>query len=483
MNHFVPSREPDEGLGALLLFRLIDECVPDFFAPDRPILVTRAPGRLDVMGGIADYSGSLVLQLPLAEAACVAVQARGDDMLRVFSPCRDGSRSQVISWRLEDLGLTQEPLPYETARALFCAEPRDRWVAYVLGCLLVLGREKGVKFPHGVTLLLRSDVPEGKGVSSSAAIEVASMRALAALYGLPLEGRELALLCQRVENEVAGAPCGVMDQMTAACGRANELMALRCQPCELEGTVALPPELEIVGIDSGVRHAVAGSDYGAVRTGAFMGARILADLRGLSARRDGDRWRIDDPQWRGYLANCAVGEFRERWAMQLPEAMTGGEFVARYGGHADPMTRVEAARRYAIRQPTAHPIEENARVERFRQLLGAAGGAAVWRELGDLMFASHASYSACGLGNDVTDFLVDEVRQRRERGVPVFGGKITGGGSGGTVAVLGERTKVWHEALRIKKALLQRTGHSAEIFRWSSPGAMAFEPIVLTPRG
>ncbi|MBK8095842.1 MAG: GHMP kinase [Planctomycetes bacterium] len=466
MNHFVPSREPDEGLGALLLFRLIDECVPDFFAPDRPILVTRAPGRLDVMGGIADYSGSLVLQLPLAEAACVAVQARGDDMLRVFSPCRDGSRSQVIGWRLEDLGLTQEPLPYETARALFAAEPRDRWVAYVLGCLLVLGREKGVKFPHGVTLLLRSDVPEAKGISSSAAIEVASMRALATLYGVPLDGRELAMLCQKVENEVAGAPCGVMDQMTAACGRANELLALRCQPAEVEGFVPLPATLEVVGIDSGVRHAVSGSDYGAVRTGAFMGRRILAELGSALP----------------WLADHDAAEFRSRWADRLPEAMAGADFLARHGGHGDAATRIDAARTYAVRQPTAHPIEENARVRRFRELLTAAPEPALLRELGDLMFASHASYSACGLGNDVTDFLVDEVRQRRERGAAVYGAKITGGGSGGTVAVLGERTKVWHEALRIKKALLQRTGHSAEIFRWSSPGAMAFEPIVLTPR-
>ena len=467
MNHFVPSREPDEGLGALLLFRLIDECVPDFFAPDRPILVTRAPGRLDVMGGIADSSGSLVLQLPLAEAACVAVQARGDDMLRVFSPCRDGSRSQVISWRLEDLGLTQEPLPYETARALFGAEPRDRWVAYVLGCLLVLGREKGVKFPHGVTLLLRSDVPEAKGVSSSAAIEVASMRALAALYGVPLAGRELALLCQKVENQIAGAPCGVMDQMTAACGRANELLALRCQPAEVEGFVPLPATLEVIGIDSGVRHAVSGSDYGAVRTGAFMGRRILADLGSALP----------------WLSDHDVAEFRSRWAERLPEAMTGADFLARHGGHGDAATRVDAARTYAVRQPTAHPIEENARVRRFRDLLTVVPEPSVLRELGDLMFLSHASYSACGLGNEVTDFLVDEVRQRRERGAAVHGAKITGGGSGGTVAVLGERTKVWHEALRIKKALLQRTGHSAEIFRWSSPGAMAFEPIVLTPRG
>jgi L-arabinokinase len=482
VKHFLPSSEPEEGAGVLFLFELIDGAVPDFFAPDREVVIARAPGRLDVMGGIADYSGSLVLQLPLAEAACVAVQAREDDAVHAWSPCRDGSRSQLVSMRLEDLGLTTEPISYAQARALFAAEPRDRWAAYVLGGVLALARERGLRPRHGFALLLRSDVPEGKGVSSSAAIEVGSMRALAELYGLPLDGRELALLCQTVENEIAGAPCGVMDQMTAACGEQDELLALRCQPCEQEGSIAVPEGIEFVGIDSGVRHAVSGSDYAAVRAGAFAGARILADLRGLPVRRAGDLVIADDPQWRGWLANCDVDEFRARWAPLLPESIEGAEFLARYGGHADPHTRIEPARRYAVRVPTAHPVEENARVRRFAALLQRPLEASVLAELGDLMFASHESYSRCGLGHPAADFLVEQVRARRARGTGVFGAKITGGGSGGTVVVLGERGKVWHEVLRIKKALLDRTGHSAEIFRWSSPGAMSFGTLRLAPR-
>lgn len=482
MKHFVPSAEPEEGAGVLYLFELIDRAVPDYFAPDREITVARAPGRLDVMGGIADYSGSLVLQLPLAEAACCAVQARDDDEIHAWSPCRDHSRSQIVSMRLEDLGLTTTPIPYAQARALFAAEPRDRWSAYVLGCLLVLGHERGLRPKHGFALLLRSDVPEGKGVSSSAAIEVATMQALCGLYGISLSGRELALLCQKVENEVAGAPCGVMDQMTAACGQKNELLALRCQPCELEGTIAVPEPIEFVGIDSGVRHAVSGSDYGSVRAGTFAGARILAELRGLALRREGDLVVAEDTAWRGYLANCDVGEWRQRWATQLPESIAGADFLARYGGHGDPHTRIEPHRDYAVRVPTSHPIEENARVRRFAALLQQPMDQSVLGELGDLMFASHGSYSAVGLGNSVTDLIVDQVRMRRARNTGVYGAKISGGGSGGTVVVLGERTKAWHEALRIKKELLAQTGHSAEIFRWSSPGAEAFGTLRLTPR-
>jgi L-arabinokinase len=130
--------------------------------------------------------------------------------------------------------------------------------------------------------------------SSSAALEVAALHAMAVAFGVSLEPRELALLCQKVENQVVGAPCGVMDQMTAACGRSHELLALLCQPAELQGTVAVPDDVRIWGIDSHVRHAVSGSDYGRVRVGAFMGARILEDR--LGARPPAATWRTGRPR-------------------------------------------------------------------------------------------------------------------------------------------------------------------------------------------
>jgi len=369
-------------------------------------------------------------------------------------------------------GLPSAPIDYSEARAFFGADPRDRWAGYLLGCLLVLARERGLQPATGVDILLHSDVPEGKGVSSSAAIEVATMRALAATFGLDLSGRDLALLCQLVENEVIGAPCGVMDQMTAACGEAEELLALRCQPCELEGSFAVPPSLEFVGIDSGVRHAIAGSDYGSVRTGTFVGARILTDLRGSPLPGAGAH---------GYLANQDLAEFQSRYADRLPETIGGAEFLAQYGGHADMLSPVDPGRTYAVRAPTRHPIEENARAERFAALLREPVTETSSRALGELMFAAHAGYTACGLGNPTTDFLVEQTRARQAAGAPLFGAKVTGGGSGGTVVVLGERGKVWYEALRIKKALLQHTGHSAHIFRWSSPGAMSFGTVDMEP--
>ncbi len=484
MNHFTPSALPDEGSGCLYLFQLIDRAVPDYFAPDRPVVVARAPGRLDVLGGFADYSGSLVLQLPLAEAACVAVQERDDELLCVWSPTREDTRSQVVKWSLRDLGTRDQHTDLKVASMLLRADPRDRWTTYVLGCLLILCEAKGVRPEHGFSLLLRSDVPEGVGVASSAAIEVATMRALAAFYGIELLGRELALLCQRVENEIAGAPCGVMDQMTAACGKQDQLLALRCQPCELEGSVALPADIEVIGIDSGVRHANTESSYGDVRAAAAMGQRMLLDLRSVRVRVDaGLRWGADDP-WKGYLANCDAGEFRSRWEEQLPTSLLGAEFLQRFGGHGDVHAKVDAARHYPVRAATRHPVEENGRAARFRELLLQPEplGAREHAVLGDLMLASHSSYAACGLGHATTDFLIEQVRSRRERGAAVYGARVTGGGAGGTIAMIGKRVAVWHESLRIKKALLEATGHSATIFRYSSAGAMPFGVIRLDPK-
>ena len=116
-----------------------------------------------------------------------------------------------------------EPLAYPEARARLTGDPRRAWAAYIAGALVVLQREHGYRLRHGARVLVRSDVPIGKGVSSSAALDVAAFEALAALAGGDLfrTEREVALAAQKVENLVVGAPCGVMDQMTAACGRSR----------------------------------------------------------------------------------------------------------------------------------------------------------------------------------------------------------------------------------------------------------------------
>ena len=450
-----------------------------FFEAGSPITLARAPGRLDLMGGIADYSGALVLQLPLGVATLVAVQTVAEPLLRFYSTeAAAADDSATVEIPLAALFPASGPLSYEEARALLTSDPARSWAAYVAGVLVVLRQELGVQFERGLRVFIHSEVPAGKGVSSSAAIEVATMQAVCGATGHDLDGRTLAILCQKVENRVVGAPCGIMDQMASACGKEGQLMALLCQPAELQPTVALPADLAVWGVDSGIRHAVGGADYGSVRAAAFMGYRIIADQVGLHADNTGsNRIAIDDPRWHGYLANVGPELWERELSAIVPEQLSGADFLASYGGSTDDVTIIDPARTYAVRRASAHPIYEHSRVQRFRELLLGVQNDAVRQELGALMVASHRSYSACGLGTAGTDRLVELVLTAGPQS-GLFGAKITGGGSGGTVAILGTHD-CGDDVRRIAAQYAEETGRTAQVFEGSSPGAAAFGTLEL----
>jgi galactokinase len=447
----------------------------DFFSANPDLIISRAPGRLDVMGGIADYSGSLVLQLPIADATHVALQVQESNRVCILSLGETSDRRFIELDLSEFLSSTGEPIEYSEARQRF-STASDHWAAYAAGNVLVLMRERSVGFTHGANILIQSSVPEGKGVSSSAAIEVAVMQALNVAFDLRIAPQELALLCQKTENLIAGAPCGIMDQMSSVCGEADQLLQLLCQPANLKGTLALPDELEVWGIDSGVRHSVGGSDYGTVRTAAFMGYRIIAAVAGLRVVSNEQRGRvhIDDPKWGGYLANIEPEEFERNYSSALPQEMRGDEFLDRYSGITDHVTSVNSEVMYAIRVATKHPIYEHARVRQFGTILKRWGGVEDGPRLGELMFQSHLSYTDCGLGSQATDAIVKLVRDLSDDGL--FGARITGGGSGGTVAVLGRRgSQSAIEKLRHRFQI--ETGHLPLVISGSSAGASIFDHL------
>lgn len=443
-----------------------------FLDPGRDVVIARAPGRLDVMGGIADYSGSLVLEMPLDRATCAIAQAQAAPRIDVVS-VREGVPFTFGVALAEVFGRAAGQPAARAAGDLaqwFIERPADRWAAYVVGGVFRCLTLNGITAPpHGLRLAITSDVPEGKGVSSSAALEVAAVAAAAVAYGARPGAADIAAACQWAENHVALAPCGIMDQMTAALGRRDRLLRLLCQPALVEGHVAIPAGYRFYGIDSGIRHAVTGADYGTVRTAAFMGYRMIAEMAGLPAESDGPRVRVTDDRWHGYLANLTSREMEERYLATLPERMRGDEFLARYGGITDVVTRVTPERDYPVRSATAHPVYEHDRVRRFAALLeGGLDRPSVAEEMGALMYASHASYGACGLASDGTDLLVDLARRAGpERGV--FGAKITGGGSGGTVAVFG--TDSARPVVReIAREYERETGRAAFVFEGSGPG-------------
>jgi len=432
------------------------------------------------MGGIADYSGSLVLELPIAEAAFVALQRDASRKIRIVTT-NDRAREAAFEMSLDDFERDGAPVGYDEARKLFPADSLANWAAYVAGTFLVLMRERGVRFTEGARILLASNVAEGKGVSSSAAIEVAAMSALTAAFDIQLTPRDLALLCQKVENAVVGAPCGVMDQMTSVCGVEGQLLALLCQPAELQKMIALPDDLVVWGVESGERHSVRGEDYGSVRTGAFMGYRIIADVAGLRVEAADGVLYVEDEIWHGYLANVTPLEFDDSYARHIPERIAGGEFLARYGGTTDEVMRVDPERTYAVRNPTWHAVYEHSRVRAFAEVLREPAGERRNEQLGQMMYDSHASYSACGLGSAGTDLLVNLVRESGPRS-GLYGAKITGGGSGGTVAILGARNA--ETAVRgIAASYEQAMGYRPYIFAGSSPGSAAFGHLRISRDG
>ena len=419
--------------------------IPTFFPKNQSASVPRpgaeasAPGRLDVMGGIADYSGSLVLQMPLREATTVRAVFSVNPELRVTS----ADVGETFTLHLTDFQVDS----YENLRKTILAHPGGDWAGYVVGCLAVLVREKALPL-RGIEFWVKSEVPLGKGVSSSAALEVATLRALCQLYGIELPGTELPRLAQRAENLVVGSPCGLMDQLASCFGKRHHLLPILCQPDALRPPLPLPDGLRFVGLDSGIRHAVSGASYGQVRAAAFMGFTLMARLEGVlpdalaTARRTGD-W--SGLPYGGFLCNISPSLFEERYAPYLPERLTGAAFRYQFGDTIDPVAPVSDDATYAVRACTRHPVYENFRVNAFAAALESLdltrlpADAAYRRRtlglLGELMHQAHASYSACGLGNAHPDDLVRLVR-RAGPAAEVYGAKITGGGSGGTVCVL-----------------------------------------------
>jgi L-arabinokinase len=341
---------------------------------------------------VADYSGARVLEV--ATHLTTTVTAEADDAL-VVGPAR---------LTTDDVA-TVAALPYPELRDALASFPK--WTHYVLGVALVLVRH-GVIDPPRARLSVESDLPISVGVSSSAALEVATARALDGDHVEPLR---LAALCQEAENRVVGAPCGIMDQVVVALGRTGAVLPILCRPAAVDPLVEMPDDVEVVGVPTGAEHDVSGTPYRRARAAAFMGKRIVEE----AASRTCD--------WVSELPRDAVAA--------LPESLTGAEFLDRWTATDDPLTTVEPAETYPVRDATTFGVEEHARS-------GALLDAIARHELdaiGPIMAGSHAGYDAMGLGHPAATAVVDGMRTHPG----VLGARSSGGGSGGTVVVLCDR--------------------------------------------
>jgi len=408
----------------------------DLFSTEEKIISATAPGRMDVMGGIADYSGSLLLQMPIKQTTTVSVQKRNDGVFHFRTRTTKKKTNDFII----HLSAIKDNSLIEAGKVIKSVVGGD-WAVYVLGCFLVLQKEKSIALT-GANVFIESKVPWGKGVSSSAALEVATMNALNQFYDLSLGKEELAVLAQMAENLVAGAPCGLMDQLSSHLGQKNKLLPLICQPHLVDKPISIPHGINFSGIDSGIRHAVSGASYSDVRAAAFMSYSIIALSEGATGE-DLDHARVSADwsklPYKGFLANIPVSVFEEKYLSILPGEIPGKDFLHRYKVSIDPVTTIDEQKIYKPLVCGSHPVYENARVNEFKTLLKSfkkqddKQGSLV--RMGTLMMQSHESYSAVGLGNEYTDKIVEMVRDAGTNN-GVYGARVSGGGNGGTVCIL-----------------------------------------------
>jgi galactokinase len=349
-----------------------------------------APGRVNLIGEHTDYNDGFVMPVAMDMYTWVATAPREDTQVHVYSR----NLSEHAEMDLRDTNL----------------HVLGHWSAYVLGVAASL-RQTSQEI-RGANLLVEGKVPMGAGLSSSASVEVAAGYALLAASGLSLNPVELAKICQRAENEFAGARCGIMDQMIACCGRANYALMLDCRSLEFQ-LLPLFLDAQFVVCNSMVKHDHAASGYNARRADCETATRILAgEIPGVRALRDVTLVDL------------------ERFSQSLPEV---------------------------VYRRARHVVSENARVIAARSALERGDP----ELFGRLMRESHRSLRD---NYEVSCPEVDTLVELACALDGVYGSRITGGGFGGCTISLVQSGKVAEFGRVLAQRYEQATGKKSDIY-------------------
>ncbi|MFW5858842.1 MAG: galactokinase [Planctomycetota bacterium] len=254
---------------------LVETFTERFGAP--PIAGMRAPGRVNLIGEHTDYNDGFCLPMAIERDIRIALRPRADDQV-----C-------AIDVNMDSGGETSFTLSSDIAR-----DPDVRWADYLKGCAQVL-IEDGLAL-RGCDLALSGDVPLGSGLSSSAALEIATMLALLRAADLTLGAERLARLAQRAENAYVGTNCGILDQLASACGMEGSAMLMDCRSLALS-PAPLPAGVRVVIADTGRRRGLVDSAYNERRSQCEAGARAL----GVSHLRDIDLHALHRARVEGLL--------------------------------------------------------------------------------------------------------------------------------------------------------------------------------------
>lgn len=341
-----------------------------------------APGRVNLIGEHTDYHDGFVLPCAAPQRCVAELRTRNDQCVRAWS---------------QQIGA--DPFEYVAGAELRTAS----WGDYIQGLTWVLAQQ-GIRV-GGFDLRLDSDVPLGSGLSSSAALEVSTLRALRSAFALDVDDVELARIAQRAEVEFVGAPVGIMDQMASSLASERAALFLDTRTLEFE-QIPLPIGLELVVINSGVTHHHAGGDYVTRRRESEAAARML----GVERLRD--------------VSVDRLGEI-----------------------NALPALAAKRAR---------HVVTENARVLDARTALKSGD----LERLGQLFVASHTSMrDDYEISIPAIDLIVDLAV--REPGV--FGARMTGGGFGGAVVIAAASGVAMRVAAEVSGAYAAQSGNRSEV--------------------
>ena len=361
--------------------------------------VVTAPGRINLIGEHTDYNDGLVLPMAIDRHVSIRVTPRAD-RLAVWSSARE---SEVVTFDLSS------------------AISRDvrGWAAYPAG--VIAGFQKlGWEIP-GFDAAVSADLPAGGGLSSSAALEVATATVLEVLGGISLPLPVKALLCQQAEHEYAGVPCGIMDQFAVTLARAGHALLLDCRDQSVRYVPMDGQAVSILVINSGVKHALVDGEYARRRAQCAHAACLL----GVSSLRD----------------------------------ITSADLLSR-GGVLPELER----------KRVKHVTSEHDRTLTFVSALERAD----WKSAGEAMFASHESLRAdyevsCPELNALVDI---------SRTIPgVYGCRMTGGGFGGCVIALVASDKLESAAASFRQAYLARTKIDPVMFVTRPAGGPAVTKI------
>ena len=283
----------------------------------RPEQVWLAPGRANLIGEHTDYNQGWVLPFALDLGVTVAAGRRGDGLLAIRSRQAPGA-------------------PADLPLAALAPGAVTGWAAYPAGVAWAL-REAGHPLAGGASLAVDSDLPQGAGLSSSAALECAAALALDGLHGLDLPRPQLATLAQHAENDFVGVPSGIMDQSASLLGRAGHALLLDCRT-GVTADVPLDPAaagLALLIVDTGARHALGDGRYAQRRSECEQAAALL----GVGSLRDvtspAEVGRLDDPVLRRRARHVVTENGRVKQAVAL---LTGGDLAGvgalLYASHA-----------------------------------------------------------------------------------------------------------------------------------------------------